>query len=294
MEQRQSRAASELLRCQCDGFQCLLLCDSCSQSLAALQEPGRGEWCGRSAGSVPCPSERQALCCGQEAFLWFLWFPVFLGRREEATGAQTLGLSTLRVRRAALGGLQCLARCPQPRVLLWVPRDCTPVPSAAGRKGAVCCPGPRPWAPVLTVPTLRAMAWGDSPCLARWARGRAQGSPGHGGFAVAWGFHVCCFGMGLCEGIFYPDSKPMVTATARGEIKTRCTPLSQTPAKPETALWGRIVWEGLGCAALPLLGPGAQRSAQDRECPAGAAGQEWALRAPRPRGSVARSTCSRG
>lgn len=64
--------------------------------------------------------------------------------------------------------------------------------------------------------------------------------------------------MGLCEGIFYADSKPMVTATARGEIKTRCTPLSQMPAKPETALWGQIVWEGLGCAALPLLGLGAQ------------------------------------
>lgn len=100
-------AVSELLCCQCDGFQCLLLCDSCFQRLAALQEPGRGEWCGRSSGSVPCPSERQALCCGQEAFLWFLWFPVFFGRREEATGADSGAV--LRVRQAALGGLQCLA-----------------------------------------------------------------------------------------------------------------------------------------------------------------------------------------
>lgn len=143
------------------------------------------------------------------------------------------------------------------------------------------------------------MARGDRPCLAQWARGRDQGSPGHRGFAVAWGFHVCCFGTGLCEGIFYPDSKPMVTATARGEIKTRCTPLPQKPAKPETALWGRIVWEGLGCAALPLLGLGAQRhrsapgqGVPRRCCQPGVEG--WALQGPRPRGSVAQSTLGRG
>lgn len=46
----------------------------------------------------------------------------------------------------------------------------------------------------------------------------------------------------------------MVTATARGKIKTRCTPLSQKLAEPETALWGWIVWEGLGHAPLPVLG----------------------------------------
>lgn len=92
--------------------------------------------------------------------------------------------------------------------------------------------------------------------------------------------------MGLHEGIFYPDSKPMVTATARGKIKTRCTPLSQMRAEPETALWGRIVWEGLGRAPWPVLGPRAGR--QSPASPA-CAGQERAAR-----GALARQAASPG
>lgn len=75
--------------CKWNGLRCLLLCDSCFSRLAALQEAlaaaSQSAW---SLGSVPCPSEREALRRGEDAFLWFLWFPVFFGRREETTGAQ--------------------------------------------------------------------------------------------------------------------------------------------------------------------------------------------------------------
>lgn len=47
---------------------------------------------GWSLGSAPCPSERQALRHGEDAFLWFLWLPVFLGegkrRLEHRSTAQ--------------------------------------------------------------------------------------------------------------------------------------------------------------------------------------------------------------
>lgn len=114
MEQCQSRAGIRAGPCQCDRFQCLLLCDSCFQRLAALQQHRRGEWCGQSSSSLPCPSETVSVLRTRDIFVVLVVPCVFL-RREEATGAQTLGWSALQVRQAALGGLQCLAQCPHPR-----------------------------------------------------------------------------------------------------------------------------------------------------------------------------------
>lgn len=74
----------------------------------------------------------------------------------------------------------------------------------------------------------------------------------------------------------------MVTATARGKIKTRCTPLSQTLAEPEAALWGQIVWEGLWTCFFARARP---RSMKAQLSP-GPGGALPALPAPGSTGSL--------